>query len=330
MHRILRALVIAACTGFLGYQVYLNIETFLKHKTATRKSSKALISSAFPALEICLNPGFDKKVLKSQNYESLHDYVLGLSNGSLIGWAGPADGVTTDLLAKAYIWKNQRDVFQFETRNIGAIKSFDHDFVEVGAHHPYGKCFAFNTRNIILKPSEEPHLIFKLNEMPQTKVTFFITDPHRMSWKRDLFTYSGDQIYVEIDPASQKYDFHYEIQVSETVESNQDLEAHCMDSLASKYGHYKTCSLVESHNYFLSQIGCIPPWFVYKDDPNICQHKLTPNLTTGSLNIWYFFNKIEFKVYQTLSIWLGIQFRQRYGQIKDRRSNIFLNIFGLA
>ena len=40
--------------------------------------------------------------------------------------------------------------------------------------------------------------------------------------------------------------------------------------------------------------------------------------------------KALMSINQTLSIWLGIQFRQRYGQIKDRRLNIFLNIFGLA
>ena len=39
---------------------------------------------------------------------------------------------------------------------------------------------------------------------------------------------------------------------------------------------------------------------------------------------------VLYSIHQTLSIWLGIQFRQRYGQIKDRRPNIFLNIFGLA
>jgi hypothetical protein len=32
----------------------------------------------------------------------------------------------------------------------------------------------------------------------------------------------------------------------------------------------------------------------------------------------------------TLSIWLGIQFRQRYGQIKDRKQTKVVNIFGLA
>ena len=37
-----------------------------------------------------------------------------------------------------------------------------------------------------------------------------------------------------------------------------------------------------------------------------------------------------FMFIQTLSILLGIQFRQRYRQIKDRRPIIFLNIFVLA
>ena len=35
-------------------------------------------------------------------------------------------------------------------------------------------------------------------------------------------------------------------------------------------------------------------------------------------------------IYHTLSIWLQTQFSQRYRQIKDRKPNIFLNIFGSA
>ena len=35
-------------------------------------------------------------------------------------------------------------------------------------------------------------------------------------------------------------------------------------------------------------------------------------------------------VYQTLRICIQVQFSQRYGQIKDRTPNFFLNIFGLA
>ena len=35
-------------------------------------------------------------------------------------------------------------------------------------------------------------------------------------------------------------------------------------------------------------------------------------------------------LHQTLRICIQVQFSQRYGQIKDRRPNFFLNIFGLA
>ena len=35
-------------------------------------------------------------------------------------------------------------------------------------------------------------------------------------------------------------------------------------------------------------------------------------------------------LYQTLRICIQVQFSQRYGQIKDRRPNFFLYIFGLA
>ena len=38
----------------------------------------------------------------------------------------------------------------------------------------------------------------------------------------------------------------------------------------------------------------------------------------------------EGNIYQTLSILLGIQFRQRYGQMKDRKTKLLMNIFGLA
>ena len=40
--------------------------------------------------------------------------------------------------------------------------------------------------------------------------------------------------------------------------------------------------------------------------------------------------RLDRLIYQTLSIQLGMQFRQRYSQIKDWRPNTFLNIFGLA
>ena len=124
MHRFLHAIVIAACAGFLAYQAYRNIDTYIQHKTATRIASKTLNQKNFPAIEICLNQGYDVDVLQSHGYDSLPDYVKGRSNGSLIGWAGNGTGTTTDLLAKAYVWKNRNDIFSFYWKNIGHINCF--------------------------------------------------------------------------------------------------------------------------------------------------------------------------------------------------------------
>ena len=52
---------------------------------------------------------------------------------------------------------------------------------------------------------------------------------------------------------------------------------------------------------------------------------LYPNFTIGSAKktkLHFYFQALS-GWDQTLSIWLGIQFRQYYGQIKDRNPNIF-------
>ena len=161
MHRLLHAFIIAACTGFLVYQAYRNIDTYLQHKTATRKASKTLSQKDLPSVEICLNPGFDLNVLQSNGYEGwpLPNYLRGISNGSLIGWAGNGTGTTTDLLAKAYTWKNRSDIFSFRGGNIGDFKKWDLDqvFLEVEANHPYGKCLGtFEHKLYSLKTTQRP------------------------------------------------------------------------------------------------------------------------------------------------------------------------------
>ena len=305
MHKLLHALVIAACTGFLVYQAYLNIATYLKHETVTRKFQKDLTHNDFPSIEICLNPGYNTKVLESYGYKSLTDFVKGQSNGSLIGWAGNGiNGTTTELLTEAYLWKNLSDVFEFSGVSIGDIDSWDQDkvFVEVGAQHPYGKCFALNISNIFLKLGNDPSLNFKFRDMPTSKVSLFITDPNRMSWKRDLFSYTGVQIESELDPSFPKYYNHYELQITETIDSKKDIEANCMDYSSSTYGHYRKCALEEIQNYFMSHITCIPPWFVKKNNPNFCQNKLSQNLTTEPLGVWHFIDKKTVKVHATISV----------------------------
>ena len=299
MHKLLHAFLIAACSGFLAYQAYRNIDTYLQHKTATRKASKTLSQDDLPSIEICLNPGFDTEVLQSYGYKNLPDYIVGKSNGSFIGWAGNGTGTTNDLLDKAYIWKNRSDILDLQGSNIGNNKkSWDLDkvFVESAATHPYGKCFVLNTSYLMLQQKKEPVLSFKLKALPKTKVLIFISDQNRKSWKRDVFSYSGDKIEYGIDPSSKKYNKHFELQISETIDSDKDMEANCMDYSASAYGQYGKCALAKVHNYFFRHISCIPPWFLGQDNKNMCQYNLTQNFSARPLDIWYFLNKIAIEV----------------------------------
>ena len=56
--------------------------------------------------------------------------------------------------------------------------------------------------------------------------------------------------------------------------------------------------------------------------------------SSDSVNSWcpriQSLDYVVWSIDQTLRICIQVQFSQRYGQIKDRRPNFFLNIFGLA
>ena len=208
MHKGLHYLVVLACTGFLAYQVYLNIATYLQHQTATRKSTKTLDQVAFPSVEICLNPGYGMEFLRSQGYEDMKDFVKGISNNSFIGWAGNGSGTTNDLLDRAYVWKNPNDfikraeVSSFRSRTRKTEKV---EFLEVPAQHPFGKCFSLDPNELPTKHAIDLRVKFMFKLTKTAKVYFFVTDPHRKTWRRDLFSYSGIQIELDLNPSSLNY-----------------------------------------------------------------------------------------------------------------------------
>ena len=79
------------------------------------------------------------------------------------------------------------------------------------------------------------------------------------------------------------------------------------------------------------QYLCIFAQFDMLTHRNTCQssvkHRKLSDKNCQSLELLKFFYGM---VYQTLSIRLGIQLRQRYSQIKDEGQTFFLNIFNLA
>ena len=143
MNRLLHVLILLACTGFLSYQVYLNIATYLQCPTATRKSVKTLGQVKLPSIEICLQTGYDLKYLQTQGYEDWGGYLRGVSHGTFIGWAGNSTESSNSLLEKAYVWKNKEDIVKEVTANGNQV-----DLVELGMQTPEGKCFALDNKNI--------------------------------------------------------------------------------------------------------------------------------------------------------------------------------------
>ena len=144
--------------------------------------------------------------LRSQGYQNLKDFVKGTSNNSFIGWAGNGTGTTNDLLDRAYVWKKPSDfidragVSRFENR-LGKAEKIE--FLEVLAQHPFGKCFALNPSNLTIKHAIDLKLVFLFQLRKDTKVSFFVTHRHRKTWRRDLFSYSGIQIKLDLNPSSQ-------------------------------------------------------------------------------------------------------------------------------
>ena len=56
----------------------------------------------------------------------------------------------------------------------------------------------------------------------------------------------------------------YNIEVTETLELEEDEAAGCMDYKNTKYENYGNCVISEIEKTFLPILGCVPPWF-YKE-----------------------------------------------------------------
>ena len=133
--------------------------------------------------------------------------------------------------------------------------------------------------------------MFKLTKT--AKVFFFVTDPHRKTWRRDLFSYSGIQIELDLNPSSLNYVKKYQLQLSETIDSKEDSEANCREYLTSTYD---TCDKGDSHKYFMDNLNCVPPWFVTSGNNSTCQQKISTNQEAAHLNSFHFLETVSVQV----------------------------------
>ena len=78
--------------------------------------------------------------------------------------------------------------------------------------------------------------------------------------------FSGDPITVDLSkrPLEENTVDIYNIEVTETLELDEDEAAGCMDYENTKYENYGNCVISEIEKTFLPILGCVPPWF-YKE-----------------------------------------------------------------
>ena len=77
------------------------------------------------------------------------------------------------------------------------------------------------------------------------------------------FFFSGDQILVDLSDSSKEeatMDI-YNIEVTETLELEEDEAAGCKEYEKSIYGNYGNCIVSQIEATFLPILGCKPPWF---------------------------------------------------------------------
>ena len=270
MNKFLYNLIVTACAAFFCYEAYLNFDIYFKYPTSKTYSQKFLHDVEFPMIEICLEMGYNEEFLKSQGYANLVSYAMGMSGQSFIGWGGNESLTTNVLLDKSYAWRNLTDVIQSIRVNNNSA-----DVLEVPMQYPEGKCFSVNGDKISQKQNTNMDVFIYFKSVNNTVAKISVTDPHRMTFKREIFSFSGNIIEKDITPnqGQEKSTEVYNIQVSERVDFEKDQEANCKDYTGTSGETYKNCFSAELEKKYGGILGCTPPWFARSYDSHICKGK---------------------------------------------------------
>ena len=94
-----------------------------------------------------------------------------------------------------------------------------------------------------------------------------------------VWIFSGDPITVDLSnqEAEENMIDVYNIELTQTLELEEDEAAACTDYKKTKYENYGKCVVSQIEKTFVPILGCVPPWF-YKENNNnnnpICERTL--------------------------------------------------------
>ena len=282
MNKILYGLIVTACSGLFCYQAYLNIALYFKHPTSKTNSQKFLGDVQFPLIEICLEIGYDGEVLRTHGYDSLSAMVRGESNDSFIGWAGNKNLTTDVMLDKSYSWKNLSQIIK-RIR----VNENDAHLKEVKMQYPEGKCFSVVGNGVRQRPNQNLIVTIDFKDVDTKVVKVLVTDPHRKTWKRDIFTYSGSIVKKDIGPkkgSERTFDI-YNIQVSQSEDLEEDEEAHCQAYTTHPGETYADCVEAGLQRDYVKILGCGAPWFGPSGKNAICQERFGGNISLADHDV---------------------------------------------
>ena len=128
-----------------------------------------------------------------------------------------------------------------------------------------------------------------------------------------ILIFSGEPITVDLSQQQTEENTVdiYNIELTETLELEEDEAAACTDYKNTKYENYGNCVISQIEKTFLPILGCVPPWF-YKESNNnrnnnipICE-KTLQDYDDRLKDAMEVMDMTSFEVRETLIIWFEV------------------------
>ena len=284
--KIVFKVICALLTLFLICQ---ELFTFVVEKpSTTSREEKDIDINDIPEVVICLEPGFDTKVLEKYGYNDVGLYYKGIVDGEFVGWNGNKNKTkpSIDILEEALIVQNQHISGKkfITSAKYRTTESLQLEEIEVNLRTlvwPFGRCFsvkpyaiqgnvdsAVNTlylafNETVFKAYKDMHV--SLYFMDKTSSIKIYPDENDMA---------GNPLKVRID---RKCVSKYKTKISRSYNIQGDPSLNCDEYTPEK--SYNDCIQEELFGSFQNILSCHPPLLAQKPE-KICDGKF--NLSTNN------------------------------------------------
>ena len=274
----LRTILKLICTLLTCFLLIQELYTFVVTKpTLTFIEEKKLEVEDLPEVVICLEPGFDNKVLEKYGYKD--HYSRGLMNGKFIGWNGKENETKAsgEILEEALILKHQQigrtKIITSAKYRDGNQNFFPTGINFMGLSWPYGRCFSISPPPIEVNMTSSINTLYlnfnkaAFKRMKDMFIKIFFMDKTN-SLKIYPNDMAGDLIRVSMNDHRK---FTYKTKISRTQHVLGDPLLKCSEYTLKN--SYSDCTIAEIHGSFHDILDCVPP-LLGNDPKTMCNERL--------------------------------------------------------